>query len=163
MPRGAGVDGRTSAADVLRDVRRHVERAHVGDERRRVITLVGRKCQAPHPGRMAHDHRFGCRALGAPGRLGQRRRDDEPAAVFHQHVAHHGTHIMELSWDPYHGTIMGPISWNYHGTHTMELSWDPYHGTQIYFLMGPKSIFRLGSTSLMGTHPNFSDKPIACS
>ena len=37
------------------------------------------------------------------------------------------------------------------------LSWDPTS------IMGPKSIFRLGSTSLMGTHPNFSDKPIACS
>ena len=32
-------------------------------------------------------------------------------------------------------------------------------GPDIYH-MGPKSIFRLGSTSLMGTHPNFSDKPM---
>src|SRR4051794_34799397 len=37
---------------------------------------------------------------------------------------YHGTHIMELSWDPYHGTIMGPISWN-----PNLFS----HGTQIYF------------------------------
>ena len=37
---------------------------------------------------MAHDHRFGRLALGGAGRLRQRRRDDETAAVFHQRVAH---------------------------------------------------------------------------
>ena len=72
----------------LRDVRRHIECAHVGDECRRVITLVGPKCQAPYPGRMVHDHRFGRRPFRGTGRLGQGCRDDETAAVFHQRVAH---------------------------------------------------------------------------
>src|SRR5580704_12567710 len=41
MSRGARVDGGTPPADILGDVGRHVERAHVGDERSRVVTLVG--------------------------------------------------------------------------------------------------------------------------
>ena len=65
----------------LRDVRRHIECAHVGDECRRVITLVGPKCQAPYPGRMVHDHRFGRRPFRGTGRLGQGCRDDKTAAV----------------------------------------------------------------------------------
>src|SRR5882757_7457068 len=69
MPRGAGVNGRPPAADVLCDVRRHVERAHVGDKRRRVVALVGAECD-PLPGRpMIVDEREGCLALGCAGRL----------------------------------------------------------------------------------------------
>jgi hypothetical protein len=41
MARGTGVNGGTPATDVLCDVRRYVERAHVGDECRCVVTLVG--------------------------------------------------------------------------------------------------------------------------
>src|SRR4029077_18852607 len=37
---------------------------------------------------MAHDHLFGGLALGRAGRLRHRRRDNEPAAVLHQRVAH---------------------------------------------------------------------------
>ncbi len=36
-----GVDTGTPAADILGDVRRHIERAHVGNERGRVVALVG--------------------------------------------------------------------------------------------------------------------------
>src|SRR5262245_32459840 len=88
MPRGAAVDGRSPATDVLSDMRRHVERAHVGDKRRRVVTLVGPEGKPPRPGRMAHDHLFGRLALGGSGCLRQRRRDDEAVAVFHQRMAH---------------------------------------------------------------------------
>jgi hypothetical protein len=41
MAGGAGIDGGPPTAEVLSDVRRHVERAHVGDKRCRVIALVG--------------------------------------------------------------------------------------------------------------------------
>ena len=37
---------------------------------------------------MAHDHLFGGFSLSGTGRLGQRGRDDQSAAVFHQRVAH---------------------------------------------------------------------------
>ena len=37
---------------------------------------------------MAHDHLFGGLSLSGPGRLGQRGRDDQSAAVFHQRVAY---------------------------------------------------------------------------
>src|ERR1700681_5114142 len=80
MSRGARVNGGTPPADVLGDVRRHVERAHVGDERSRVVTLVGAEGDAAGAGRMAHDHLFRRRALRGAGRLRQRRRDDETAA-----------------------------------------------------------------------------------
>src|ERR1700758_2192432 len=46
MPRGAAVDRRTPSADILRNMRRHVERAHVGDERSRVVALVASKSDA---------------------------------------------------------------------------------------------------------------------
>ena len=70
------------------DMRRHIERAHVGDERRRVVALVGAKGDTTSPGRVAYDHLFGRLTLGSTGRRRQRCRDDEPAAVFHQRVAH---------------------------------------------------------------------------
>ena len=50
MAGGAGIDGGPPTADILGDVRRHVERAHVGDECRRVIALVGAKGDATSPG-----------------------------------------------------------------------------------------------------------------
>src|SRR3977135_3648828 len=50
VPRGTGVDGGPSAADVLGDVRRHVELAHVGDERRRVIALSAPRVMRRAPG-----------------------------------------------------------------------------------------------------------------
>jgi hypothetical protein len=43
MPGGASVDGGAPTAEVLGDVRRHVERTHVGDKRRRVIALNRRQ------------------------------------------------------------------------------------------------------------------------
>jgi hypothetical protein len=43
---------------------------------------------ATRPRRMAHNHLFGRRALSGTGGLRQYRRDDEPAAIFHQRVAH---------------------------------------------------------------------------
>src|SRR6202795_3761112 len=58
MSRGARVDGGAPSADVLGDVRRHVEGAHVGDERSRIVTLVGAQSDAAGAGRMAHDHLF---------------------------------------------------------------------------------------------------------
>src|ERR1700716_52460 len=88
MPCGTGIDRGTSSADVLCDMWRHVECAHVGDECCSVVTLVGAQGDATSPGRVAHDHLFGSLSLSGTGRLGQRGRDDQSAAVFHQRVAH---------------------------------------------------------------------------
>jgi transposase len=88
MPGGASVDGGAPTAEVLGDVRRHVERTHVGDKRRRVIALIGTKGNATSPRRMVHDHRFGRLALGGAGRLDHHRRHHEPSTVFHQRMAH---------------------------------------------------------------------------
>jgi hypothetical protein len=62
MPRGSLVDGGTLPADVLGDVRGHVQRAHVGDKRSRVVTHVGAEGDAAGARRMAHDHLFRRRA-----------------------------------------------------------------------------------------------------
>ena len=92
--------------------------------------------------------------------IGAARRRTRPAAA----------NSVRLTAAPAHGSTATDFSKSIIGTKSnlehIFLIWnfimgpDIYHGTHI---MGPKSIFRLGSTSLMGTHPNFSDKPIACS
>jgi len=88
--------------------------------------------------------------------IGAARRRTRPAAA----------NSVRLTAAPAHGSTAADFSKSIIGTKSnLEhiLLWDPtfimgpdiYHGTQIYF--------QIGSTSLMGTHPNFSDKPIACS
>ena len=88
--------------------------------------------------------------------IGAARRRTRPAAA----------NSVRLTAAPAHGSTATDFSKSIMGTKSnleylfnLEhiLLWDPTS------IMGPKSIFRLGSTSLMGTHPNFSDKPIACS
>ena len=78
----------TQAADVLGDVWRDVERAHVGHEGSCVVAFVGAESDPTGSGRMAHDHLLGRLALGGAGRRRHRRRDDEPVAIFHQRMAH---------------------------------------------------------------------------
>ena len=85
--------------------------------------------------------------------IGAARRRTRPAAA----------NSVRLTAAPAHGSTATDFSNlllepNLIGTYLFNLehilSWDPTS------IMGPKSIFRLGSTSLMGTHPNFSDKPM---
>ena len=85
--------------------------------------------------------------------IGAARRRTRPAAA----------NSVRLTAAPAHGSTATDFSKSIMGTKSnleylfnLEhiLLWDPTS------IMGPKSIFRLGSTSLMGTHPNFSDKPM---
>ena len=89
--------------------------------------------------------------------IGAARRRTRPAAA----------NSVRLTAAPAHGSTATDFSKSIIGTKSnlehIFLIWNTSYLWDPTSIMGPKSIFRLGSTSLMGTHPNFSDKPIACS
>lgn len=87
MPRGAAVNGGGTAIVVLRDVRGHVEAAHVSDEAAGVEQLVGADGDAVLSRHRA-DHRRCCFCLGRAACLGDLGLNHQATAVLHHRMAH---------------------------------------------------------------------------
>src|SRR5690606_11715108 len=88
MARRATVDRRTSAADVLRYMRRHLHRAQLVDEVLRVVSLVGAERDGPRPVSPGFDH-VQCRhPLGITVGQSQAGIDQKAMAVLHQPMPH---------------------------------------------------------------------------
>src|SRR4029453_7270897 len=90
MAGGAAVDGGAAMALVLRDVRGHLQGAHVGHEVSRIEAFVGTDRDALGARRIAHDHGLRRGALDRTRHLPQVRLHYEAVAVFGHDVANIG-------------------------------------------------------------------------
>lgn len=87
VPRRTPVDGRRSAAQVLRHMRRHPHRSQLVDEVLRVISLVGRERDPPRAVGARRDHIQSGDAFGMDVRGSQAGVDEQRVAVLHQRMA----------------------------------------------------------------------------